>query len=67
MIKNVWAIIKKRLQVVGGSQSSAELISKIRKIWHRDAALTSVSQSLVESMPRRIQSVIKAKDGHTKY
>ena len=67
VIENLWAIIKKRLQLDGGSQTRCELISNVIQAWHRDATLLHVLQSLVESMPRRIESVIKAKGGHTKY
>ncbi len=67
VIENLWAIIKKRLQLDGGSQTPCELISNVIQAWHRDATLSHVLQSLVESMPRRIESVIKAKGGHTKY
>ena len=28
---------------------------------------TAVCQNLIESMPRRIEAVLKAKGGHTKY
>ena len=34
------------------------------EIWERVA---EVCQNLIESMPRRLEAVIKAKGGHTKY
>lgn len=66
-IENLWAIIKRKLAKEGGCRTANELIVKVIRIWNHDAALPDILHSLVDSMPRRIQSVITAKGGHTKY
>ena len=42
-----------------------ELWDRVSEEW--DAIEPEVCQNLIESTPRRIQAVIKAKGGHTKY
>ena len=42
-----------------------ELWEKIEEQWNKTDA--NVCQDLIESMPRRLEAVIKAKGGHTKY
>ena len=41
------------------------LIERVEVDWNEIAAETC--QNLIESMPRRIQAVIRANGGHTKY
>ena len=42
-----------------------ELWERVEKEWN--AIPVQICQNLIESMPRRMQAVIKAKGGHTKY
>jgi hypothetical protein len=42
-----------------------ELWRRIEEEWNKISA--KVYQKLIESMPRRIEAVIKAKEGYTKY
>jgi len=42
-----------------------ELWDRVAEEWN--AIEPEVCQNLIESMPRRIEAVIKAKGGHTKY
>jgi len=42
-----------------------ELWEHVEKEWEGIGA--SVCQNLIEGMPRRVQAVIKAKGGYTKY
>ena len=42
-----------------------ELWERVQDKWEKIEA--SVHQGLVESMPRRVAAVLKAKGGHTKY
>ena len=42
-----------------------ELWERIEKEWEKIPA--SLCQNLIESMPRRVAAVVKAKGGYTKY
>jgi hypothetical protein len=46
-------------------RSIQELWERVQKEWDKIPA--SVYQNLIESMPRRIQAVLEAKGGYTKY
>ena len=46
--------------------SGAELAKVIREVWVKEIS-KEYCQSLIDSMPRRIEAVIKNKGGHTKY
>lgn len=65
-IEHLWEILKKRL-------NSYEVPSKgVWELWERievewDKIEVEECQGLIESMPRRLEAVIKAKGGHTKY
>lgn len=65
-IETLWAIVKKRLSERDVSNRS-DLIATIVQIWHRDPSIVDTCAKLIESMPRRIQAVIDAKGGHTKF
>jgi len=47
------------------SKGVHELWDRVVEEWNKIPAETC--QNLIESMPRRIEAVIKAKGGHTKY
>jgi hypothetical protein len=42
-----------------------ELWQRVVEVWN--GIPPEVCQNLIESMPRRLEAVIKAKGGHTKY
>ena len=65
-IENLWAIIKKRLRKLDCS-TKPKLISAVFQVWNADAELRNMCKKLVESMPNRVQEVIKCRGGHTKY
>ena len=46
--------------------SGAELVKVIKEVWVKEIS-KEYCQSLIDSMPRRIEAVIKNKGGHTKY
>ena len=54
---------------VGGYEKApkgvTELWERVQKEW--EAIDQSVCQNLISSMPRRVQAVLKAKGGHSKY
>jgi transposase len=65
-IEHLWVHLKARLGDYENSPSSiAELWERTQKVWNEIPA--SVCQNLIESMPRRVAAVAKAKGGYTKY
>ena len=65
-IEQAWGILKRRLAAyehpLMGIEKSWE---RIQVEWEKISA--EECQNLIESMPRRIQAVLKAKRGYTKY
>jgi transposase len=65
-LENLWAEVKRSVQNRKKQPSSlAELDRHVVKAWKNIP--TSLIKSLVDSMPRRIEAVIAAKGGPTKY
>ena len=65
-IEHLWCHIKhKLLQYEVPPKGVHELWDRVVKEWNEIPP--EVCQKLIESMPRRIKAVIKAKGGHTKY
>lgn len=65
-IENLWAIIKKRLCAYETAPKSlTELFDRITQEW--DKIAPKLCQDLIISMPKRIEAVINAKGGRTKY
>ena len=63
-IKNIWAWIDRELAKVQIS-TLGQLKDVLKKTWYR--VPEAMCENLVESMPRRVLSCIKAKGGYTKY
>ena len=65
-IEHLWQHLKKRLNSYSSHPSGIlELVERIQAEWK--AIPASVCMDLVESMPRRVEAVIGAKGGYTKY
>jgi len=65
-IENLWADVKKSIRGRKKMPSNiAELEQHVNKAWRK--ILIQTIENLVDSMPQRIQAVIKAKGGPTKY
>ena len=65
-IEHVWGYLKRRLAEHEHSPSGIlELWERIQEEW--DRIPVEECQKLIESMPRRIEAVIRAKGGYTKY
>ena len=65
-IEHLWEHLKCRLkQHPTPPKGVHELWDNVAEEW--DGIPPEVCQNLIESMPRRIQAVIKAKGSHTKY
>ena len=65
-IEHLWEYLKRRLaEYETPPKGILELWERVQVEWEKIEA--SVCQGLVESMPRRIAAVLKAKGGYTKY
>ena len=63
-IENVWKIIKDRIDLNLG-ENAVQMYLKIKNAW--DSLNQYEIQNLILSVPNRINSVIAAKGGNTKY
>lgn len=63
-IEHLWAIIEKELQKFNIT-SKTSLKDKILEVW--SSISPSITENLVKSMHNRLQDVIRAKGGPTKY
>ena len=65
-IEHLWTHLKRRLGEYERAPSGIlELWERVQVEWEKIES--EVCQNLIESMPRRVAAVIKAKGGHTKY
>jgi transposase len=65
-IEHLWGYLKRRLaEYEHPPKGMEELWRRIEEEWNKIPA--EVCQGLIESMPRRIEAVLKAKGGYTKY
>lgn len=65
-IEHLWSIVKRRLHDFDHPPSSMhELWLRIQQVWNNISI--DDCQKLIESMPRRIEAVYKAKGSWTKY
>jgi transposase len=66
-IENMWALLKRRLNdYETATKGMNELYERVTEVWY-DQMKPEECQKVIESMPRRIQAVIKAKGKWTKY
>ena len=65
-IENLWATIKRRIEKTDCS-TVQKLISAITRTWYYDDEVVKRCSTLVDSMPKRVKMLIKAKGGHTSY
>ena len=64
-IENLWAQMKDSVAEKQPSSAKA-LVSTIKEVWVKEIS-EGYCASLVDSMSRRLQAVIKVHGGHTKY
>ena len=64
-IENLWAILKNKLRK-RQNRTKEELIRNIIRIWHHEIS-DDIIKNLADSMPNRIERVVKNKGGNTKY
>jgi transposase len=63
-IENLWGIIKRKINNMD-TLNSEKMWIEIQKLWYNIPS--SLCRRLVDSMPRRVSSIIKMKGYHTKY
>jgi transposase len=65
-IEHLWQHLKRKLgEYETQPKGVLELWERVEKTWEEIPA--EICQNLIQSMPNRIQAVLKAKGGHTKY
>jgi len=65
-IENLWAICKSRLRTMDCTTKEM-LIQALIQVWYRDPKINSDCSNLVDSMPNRVQMLIKNRGGHIRY
>lgn len=65
-IENVWELMKREV-AKDTVTTRTKLIEKIIHVWNHHPQMQETVQSCIDSMPRRIEALIKAKGGSTKY
>ena len=65
-IEHLWNYVKNKLKEFDEPPNGVqELWERVEELWDKIPA--AECQKLIESMPRRVQAVYKAKGGYTKY
>lgn len=65
-IENLWEILKRKM-AENLITSKDQLIARLNDVWHNDPEIKNSAIRCIQSMPRRIEAVIKAKGNITKY
>ena len=65
-IENLWSIMKRRMRLIGAVRKQ-EIIASFLKVWFKDEEIQEMSKKLVNSMPSRVEALLAAKGGNTKY
>lgn len=65
-IENLWAICKARLLKMDCT-TKGKMIEAVIQVWFRDEKIKENCKKLIDSMPKRVEAVIKAKGGHISY
>lgn len=65
-IENLWELLKREISRENIT-NKRQLIERLIEVWHRNDTITQNCLKCIQSMPRRIQAVIAAKGGVTKY
>ena len=65
-IENLFGILKKQLAGETITTRNA-MIARVIHLWNREVRTVDYIRQLIDSMPHRIQCVIRARGGHTRY
>lgn len=64
-IEHLWKVLGEKAMKLA-PVNKKELTGKLFKVWNKEID-AGLMKTLVESMPRRCQAVVKARGGNTKY
>ena len=65
-IENLWELLKEEIYLVPITTKIA-LIECLIHVWFHLEKIKNHDKDVIESMPRRVEALIKAKGGQTKY
>lgn len=65
-IENLWSVLKQKL-LRTGSLSKQNLEANVKKIWIEDEGLKTLCVKLVESMPKRVETLLKNRGDAIEY
>ncbi|GFT04300.1 uncharacterized protein TNCV_1928631 [Trichonephila clavipes] len=65
-IENIWELMK-REDTKDMITDKTQLLERIIHVWNHHPQMLETVQSCIDSMPRRIEALIAAKGGSTKY
>ena len=63
-MENLWATMKRRIEK-NDCSTAEKLISAIIRTWYHDDEVAKMCSTLVDSMPKCVKMLIKAKGGHS--
>ena len=66
-IKHAWKILKDKMNRKSPASNKRELTESLLYTWFHDDALKQTARRLIEDMPKRVQAVLSAHGGSTKY
>ncbi|XP_065642735.1 uncharacterized protein LOC136074357 [Hydra vulgaris] len=61
-IENLWELLKREVSLKELVTNKTQLIEKLIEGWHRNPHIKELAQKCIDSMPRRVEAVIAAKD-----
>ena len=64
--ENLWSIIKNRLRSEDCT-TKHKLVEAIIRVWYRDPKIQESCQALMNSMPKRVNELIKVRGSHIMY
>jgi hypothetical protein len=65
-IENVWKVLKNEIHEQPIT-NRVELIARLIQVWFDSPRIAKMYRSLIEGMARRVEALVKAKGGQTKY
>lgn len=65
-IENLWAICKSRLRAADCT-TMEKLIQALIQVWYKDPKIKNDCSKLIDSMPNRVQMLLKNRGGHIHY
>jgi len=65
-IENAWELLKRKI-AIQNIKNQTDLVESLVRVWNNDEELQKNIKNCIQSMPRRVQAVIDAKGGSTKY